>query len=150
VIVTFYLHTCCSQLCFSCLFIMLISYLMSTVYLVIILCTLYICTCTSLNTHAHSLGHFLMTLNLYVQILDTFLYCSGVCWARTLREKLEFLPFWFQYPYPSCLPLFLRLFFDSYISVLASIPFFISCVIMCGHLYIVLQWSWFILVDFSF
>jgi len=39
------------QLFFSCLFIMLISYLQSADYLVIILCTLFICTSTSLYTH---------------------------------------------------------------------------------------------------
>ena len=38
-------------LLFSCLFIMLFSYLMTAVYLVIILCTLFICTSSSLYTH---------------------------------------------------------------------------------------------------
>jgi len=30
-------------------------------------------------------------------------YCSGVRWDRTLREKLELLPIWFRYSYPSYL-----------------------------------------------
>ena len=47
---------------------MLFSYLMFVVYLVIILCTLFICTSSPLYTH--SLGHFLTTLDLHVQILD--------------------------------------------------------------------------------
>jgi len=39
------------QLSFSYLFIMLFSYLLSVVYLVIILCTLFICTSSPLYTH---------------------------------------------------------------------------------------------------
>ena len=63
VIVDFYLHSCCYAviLQFSCLSCYL-------VYLVIILCTLFICTSSPLYTH--SPGRFLTTLNLYVQILD--------------------------------------------------------------------------------
>jgi len=37
--------------------------------------------------HTHSLGRFLTTLDLHVQILDALLYCSGVHWARTLCEE---------------------------------------------------------------
>jgi len=66
---------------------------------IVILYTLFICMSTSLF-FMHSLGRFLTTLDLHVQILDILFYWSGVCWARTLHEELEFLPIWFWY---SCL-----------------------------------------------
>ena len=53
-----------SAICLSCY----LSYLMYADYLVIILCTLFICTSSPLYTH--SLGRFLTTLDLHVQILD--------------------------------------------------------------------------------
>jgi len=41
----------------------------------------------------HSLGCFLTTLNLYVQI-GCFISFIRCCWARTLCEELEFLSSW--------------------------------------------------------
>jgi len=57
VIVAFYLYSCCYSviLQFSCLSYYL-SYLMYAVYLVIILCTLFICTSTFLYTHTHQVA----------------------------------------------------------------------------------------------
>jgi len=56
---------------------MLFSYLLSVVYLVIILCTLFICTSSPLYTHIHTLiRSFLTTLDLHVHVLDAlFLLC---------------------------------------------------------------------------
>ena len=61
-------------LLFSCLFIMLFRYPMSAVYLVIILCTLFICTSSFLYTH--SLGRFWRPWIRTSRVLDIFLYCQ--------------------------------------------------------------------------
>ena len=46
----------------------------------------------------HSLGCFLTTLDLHVQILNVSCYWSGVRWDWTCCEKLEFLySFWYYY-----------------------------------------------------
>jgi len=65
-------------LLFSCLFIMLFSYLMSAVILVIILCTLFICTSSPLYTHTHQVAFWrpwictsrYWTLYFYCQVFD--------------------------------------------------------------------------------
>jgi len=111
----------------SCLFIMLFSYLMFAVYLVIIRCTLFICTSSPLYTH--SPGRFLTTLDLHVQILDALLLlCRYSMRLYALRGTGRSL-FWFWY---SFLSLFLLLLFDSCISPLAYILFLISFQIMCS------------------
>ena len=66
--------------------IMLFDYLISAVILVIALCTLFICTSFSLYTH--SLGRFLTTLDLHVQILDA---CSIV---QVFDEMVRFARSW--------------------------------------------------------
>ena len=89
-------------LLFSCLFIILFSYLISAVILVIILCTLLICT-SFLPLHTHSPGRFLTTLDLHVQILDALFLlfrCSLRLYASrsagnspySIAEFLSFLP----------------------------------------------------------
>jgi len=50
--------------------------------------TLYACALSFYFTH--SLGRFLTTLDLHVQILDILCYWSGVRWDRTCCEELEF------------------------------------------------------------
>ena len=97
-----YLHTCYFRLSFSCLLIILFSYLISTVYLVIILCTLFICTSTSLYTHTHQVT-FWRPWICTSRYWTLCFYCSGVCWDHTLREELELLPIWFRNSYLSCL-----------------------------------------------
>ena len=47
--------------------------------------------CTFPFYFIHSLGCFLTTLNLHVQILKVFFYWSGVRWDQTCCEDLEFL-----------------------------------------------------------
>ena len=91
-----FVYSCISCLLFAYLFMLLLfSYLLFLVLdLLLFLYTLFICTSIS-PFLMHSLGCFLTTLNLHVQILDALLYCSGVPWARTLREELKFLPIWF-------------------------------------------------------
>ena len=82
------------QLSFSCMFIILFSYLLSVhiVYMHELL-----------PLHTHSLGRFLTTLNLHVQILDAVFLLSGVRWDGTLREELELFPIRFQYSHLSYL-----------------------------------------------
>ena len=79
--------------------------------------------------HTHSLGRFLTTLDLHVQILDACFFCAGVRWDYTLCEELEALPFDSGI---LAFSLFLLLFFDSCISPLASILFLTSFQIMCS------------------
>jgi len=122
------------QLSFSYLFIMLFSYLLFAVYLVIILCT-FVYIHEYLLLYAHSLSHFLITLDLYVKILDAFLYCSGVWWDRTLHEELELLPIWFRFL--SFLPFCYFLILDISDSVVIPVLYLYD--IMCGCLYVLLQ-----------
>ena len=88
------------QLSFSCLFIMLFSYLLCGLSYYYFVHIVYMHEHFSL----HTLGNFLTILDFHVQIFDAFLYCSGVRWDRTLREVLDFLPIWFRYSYLSYLP----------------------------------------------
>ena len=121
-------------LLFSCLFIMLFSYLIFAVSLVIILCTLFICTSSPLYTH--SLGRFLTTLDLHVQILDAlFLLCRCPMRLYALRGAGRS---------PYSIPVFLS-FLPSYyflilvISDSVVIPVLHLYDIMCGCLYVILQ-----------
>jgi len=111
----------------------------------------YILSCYDICTHClyarvlflfliYSLGHFWRSW-ICTSRLDTLFYCSGVGWDHICCEELESFSTQYWYSYSSCIPLFLWFFFDSCISILASILFFISCIFMCGHLYVVLQWS---------
>ena len=63
----------------------------------------------------HLIRSLLTIMYLHIQISDAFLNCSGIRWARTLREELEFLPIWFWY---SCLLWFLYIRFSLYSSSL--------------------------------
>ena len=118
---------------------------LSIFYLVIIMYTLFICTSTS-PFLTHPLGRFLTTLDLHVQIGYALFHWPGVRGDHTLcewsRASLFYL-FWY-----SCPSLFLFCsFLDFCISDWVSISFLISYDIMCGHLYVILQWSWFIIVQ---
>jgi len=111
---------------FSCLSCYLVSYTCSyTCY-----CFMHIVYMHELSPlHTHSPGRFLTTLDLHVQILDAlFLLCRCSMRPYILRGA-DLSPFWLWY---SCISLFLLLFFNSCISHLASILFFISFKIMCS------------------
>ena len=124
------------QLSFSYLFIMLFSYLLSVVYLVIILCTLFICTSSPFYTH--SPGRFLTTLNLYVQILDAlFLLCR--CSRRRYASQRAGVS-------PYSISVFLSFLSSYYFLILVISDSFVISVlysydIMRGCLYVLLQWS---------
>ena len=119
----------------SYLFIMLFSYLLSVVYLIIILCTLVICTSSPLYTH--SPGRFLTTLDLHVQILDAlFLLC--MC-SRTRHASRRAGASPYSTPVLSFLSSYYFLILvisDSFV-----IPVLYSYDIMRGCLYVLLQWS---------
>jgi len=74
-------------LCIMCYFCLILLQL-SSVYTVI-------CTSTPPSL-IHSLGRFLTTLDLYVQILDVSCYWLGVRWNWTCCKKLEFLSNYFD------------------------------------------------------
>ena len=85
-LVVFFYHDI-SYISFITLFLILIILFQ----FIMLLLTLFLCTSTfPLHTLIRSL---LTTLNLHVQILDILCSCSGVHWARTLCEELEFLSF---------------------------------------------------------
>jgi len=78
----------------------------------------------------------------------TFRYWIFYCIDQVFDEIGHVVDSW---SFPLSILVFLPSFipvvsFDSCISDLASIVFLISCIIMGGHLYVVLQWSWFIIV----
>ena len=110
VLLVFYLHAfscnCYSVVCLSCylvsLWLMLFSYLMTAVYLVIILCTLFTCTSSPLYTHTHQVAFWRPWISMSRYWTLCF-HCSGIRWDRTLREELELLPIRFWYSYLSCL-----------------------------------------------
>ena len=132
-------------------FIALYSYFIYYICLIpvlfIIMYTLFICTSTFFFL-IHSLGRSLTTMNLHVQVLDVSCYWSGVrLRPDMLRGAGVFLcPLWYYclsfHSYWFCNfpdPLYFAI---SYYSISYS---YVS---MCGFLYVILQWSWFILVDF--
>jgi len=106
---------------------------------------MFICTSTSpLHTLIRS---FLTTLDLHVQIGYALFQWLGVRWACACYKEsgvsLYLIPVFL-----SLLPSFIPgLLLDTSISDLASIPFLISFNIMCGHMYMLLQWSCFIIVQ---
>jgi len=53
--------------------------------------------------YTHSLGRSWRPWIRTSRVLD-ILYCSGVRRARTFREELDFLLFWFWYAFLPCLP----------------------------------------------
>ena len=124
-------------------FISLCSYFIYYICLILVLFTimytLFICMSTFLCL-THSLGHFLTTLDLQVQVLDISCYWSGVrLRPDMLRGAGVFLyPLWYYcLSFYSCWfcnfpdPLYFAI---SYY----SIPY--SYAIMCGYLYVILQW----------
>jgi len=98
----------------------------------------FICTCTFPFYFTHSLGHFLTTLDLHIQILDALFYYSGVRWDCTCCEELKFL-YLFGYSYFLFIPIasVVSLILYQYQSLFHSL----FNVIMCGCLYVILQWS---------
>ena len=127
------------------LYLHIISVLFQYIYFLV--CSHIICMCTFPFYYTHSLGHFLMTLNLHVQILDVLFYWSGV------DELIRFTRAW-SYPrleYRYFLLSFVQLFPFLCVSVLVIILFYFYV-----HYYLVwtftcvLQWSWFIIVDFFY
>ena len=94
--------------------------------------------------HTHTLIRSLLTtLNLHVQILDVLCPCSGVRWARTLCESLEF----FSFGSGILISLVFMLFPGSrYISDSVFISILYLYDIMHRCLYVILQWSWFIIL----
>jgi len=81
---------------------MLFSYLMTVIYLVIILCTLFICTNSPLYTDTHQVT-FWRPWICTSRYWTLCFYCSGIRWDCMLREKLELLAIWLWYSYHSCL-----------------------------------------------
>ena len=61
-------------------------------FIMLLLLTLLLCTSTFPFTHT-LIRSLLTILNLHIQILDVLCSCSGVHWACTLCEELEFLSF---------------------------------------------------------
>ena len=121
-------------LLFSCLFTMLFSYLMFVVYLVIIMCTLFICTSSPFYTHTHSLGRFLTTLDLHVQILDACFYC------QVFDETVRFVKSWSFSLFDSGILIFLAfiLFSDSRYIRFSCYSSLYLYDIMRGGLYVIL------------
>jgi len=92
-VVSFYYDI--SYISFIVLFLILIIPLyFISVYHVVIAYIIFIHESSFPYTHIHPLGRFWRPWIRTSRILDTFLYCSGVCWARTLREELEFSLFY--------------------------------------------------------
>ena len=101
-----YVHTCWFRLSFSCLFIMLFSYLMYADYILVVIQlfiyhVIYLSSVCSLSCyysvhivymhehsslHTHSPGRFLTTLDLYVQILNA-LFLLFRCSMRTYTSR---------------------------------------------------------------
>ena len=122
----------------SYLFIMLFSYLLSVVYLVIILCTLFICTSSPLYTHTHSPGRFLTTLDLHIQILDALFLLFRCSLKPYASRRAEASPY--------SIPVLLSFLSSYYFLILVIsdsfvIPVLYSYDIMRGYLYVLLQWS---------
>jgi len=127
-----------SYISFIVLFMVWFNYLRFIVLLMLLLYTHCSHARAPYPLFTHSLGRFLTTLNLHIQILDVLFHWSGVRWDRTHHEELEFPSAWllvfFTLFYSCCFRWFLYIGFIVY-----SISVFF--VIMCGHLYILLQWS---------
>ena len=138
-----FVHSCIScllsmhmfmLLLFSYLFIMLFSYLLSIVYLVIILCTLFICTSSPFYTHTHQVA-FWWPWICTSKYWTLCFYCSGVGWDHTYCEELESLS-----DSGILISLFFLLFsYSWYIRFSCYSTFFHLYDIMCGCLDVILQ-----------
>jgi len=71
-------------------FMHVISYSVYFYASIIVICTHCFFTCTFPFYFIHSLGRFLTSLDLHVQILNVLFYCSSVRWNRTCCEESEF------------------------------------------------------------
>jgi len=113
----------------------------------LLLCTHYLYARAPSFFLAHSLGRFLTTLNLHVQILDVLCYWSGVRWDWICCEKLEFLFTYSDIIVFLFIPIVSVVFLILYALLSVIIPFLYSYDIMCvRYLYFILRWYWFIMV----
>jgi len=96
----------------------------------------------------HSLGRFHMTLDLHVKTLDVLSIWSGVRWDCMLYEDSEFPLFGSGILVSLFIPVVFIVFLILYISHSLPVLFLLF---ICDHLWILyelLQWYWFIVVDF--
>ena len=106
--------------------------------------TLFICTSTFSLFFTHSLGHFLTTMGLHVQI---------GCFISLIRYSLRSYASWGPRVYLYLVLVFLSLLLSYYFLILdisdsVIFPTLDLHDIMCGYLYVLLQWSWFIVAYF--
>jgi len=103
------------------------SYLMSAVYLDIILCTLFICTSTILCTHTHQVAFWRPWIHTSRYWMHCF-YCSGVGWDHTYCEEQESLSPLFWYTHLSYLPVISLFSICQIRSLIQFLIYMISCV----------------------
>ena len=128
----FYLHTCP---CYN----SVIFYLQ---FIMLLVCTHCLYTRAPSLFLTHLLGPFLTILHLHVQI-GCFISLIRRSWDRTLGVWSFFLLI------TSILISFTFLLFSNSLCIRSSYhSFLVFIVIMCGHLYVLLQWLRFIVVDF--